>query len=287
MGDKPKIMNNYTINNLFNLKNKTAVVTGGGGFLGMIFAEALLESGANVALLDIDYDALENSKTSLYKNGHEVKIFKIDITKEDNICNVIDDINNNFKTIDILVNAAALAMKDMKNSSSSYFADFEIYEKSLWGNALDVNLTGTMLMCQKVGSIMKDNKSGSIINIASDVGIISPDHRIYKPNKVTNYKGTKFNTPISYSVTKTAILGMTRYLATYWATQGIRVNSISPAGVFNKQDSEFVKELSSRIPLGRMAKPFELKGPIVFLASDASSFVTGANLVVDGGRTIW
>jgi len=134
---------------------------------------------------------------------------------------------------------------------------------------------------------MKESKKGSIINIASDVAIISPDHRIYKKDESLGYGGVDFNTPAAYSVSKAGVLSLSRYLATYWAKDGIRVNSISPAGVFRNQDPGFIKMLSSRIPLGRMANPEELKGPVVFLCSEASSYMTGANLIVDGGRTIW
>ena len=135
---------------------------------------------------------------------------------------------------------------------------------------------------------MKQSKRGTIVNIASDVAVISPDHRIYEPDETSNYKGVPFNTPIAYSVSKAGILAFSRYLATYWAKDGIRVNSLSPAGVYRDTlDPDFVDQLVYRIPLGRMAKPEELKGPIVFLCSDASSFITGQNLIVDGGRTIW
>ena len=178
-------------------------------------------------------------------------------------------------------------MKNLLEGGKGFFAPFEEYEKDLWQISLDVNLTGTFLITQAIGKIMKSQKRGVIINIASDVAVISPDHRIYEPDEHFDYKGVPFNTPIAYPVTKAGILSFTRYLATYWAKDGIRVNSISPAGVFRDHDPKFVEQLAFRIPLGRMAFPQELKGPIVFLASDASSFMTGANLIVDGGRTCW
>ena len=185
------------------------------------------------------------------------------------------------------MNAAAFAMKNLQDGSRNYFENFEEYSQENWEKSITVNLTGTFLVTQVVGKMMKEKRSGSIINIASDVAIISPDHRIYKTDDSIGYEGVDFNTPAAYSVSKAGILSLTRYLATYWANDGIRVNSISPAGVFRNQNPEFVKVLSTRIPLGRMAKPDELKGPVVFLCSDASSYITGANLVVDGGRTIW
>jgi len=194
---------------------------------------------------------------------------------------------SNHSHIDCLINGAAFAMKNLQNGGDEYFAPFEDYLLSNWQMSINVNLTGTFLITQIVGRHMKKAQRGSIINIASDVAIISPDHRIYEADVRMNYDGVDFNTPAAYSVSKAGILAFTRYLATYWARDGIRVNSISPAGVFRNQDSKFVEILSSRIPLGRMANPEELKGPIVFLCSDASSYITGTNLVVDGGRTIW
>jgi NAD(P)-dependent dehydrogenase (short-subunit alcohol dehydrogenase family) len=134
---------------------------------------------------------------------------------------------------------------------------------------------------------MREQQRGAVVNIASDVAVISPDHRIYEPDERFDYEGVNFNTPLAYSVSKAGILAFTRYLATYWAKHGIRVNSVSPAGVWRGHDPKFVEQLAFRIPLGRMAFPQELMGPVVFLASDASSFITGANLMVDGGRTIW
>ena len=142
-------------------------------------------------------------------------------------------------------------------------------------------------MLQAVGKVMKSQQKGVVINIASDVAVISPNHNIYKADERFDYEGVDFNTPIAYSASKAGMLAMTRYLSTYWADDGIRVNSFSPAGVYRDQDPKFVERLSALIPLGRMAFAEEYKGPIVFLASDASSFMTGANLIVDGGRTIW
>ena len=148
------------------------------------------------------------------------------------------------------------------------------------------NLNGIFLITKEIVNSMKKNKNGSIVNVSSDLSIISPDHSLYKANKKTNYKGVDFNTPISYSVTKTAILGFTRYLSTLLSKNNIRVNTISPAGIYNNQPQHFVKEFSKRIPLGRMASVQEITNAIIFLSSDASSFVTGSNFVIDGGRTI-
>jgi NAD(P)-dependent dehydrogenase (short-subunit alcohol dehydrogenase family) len=156
---------------------------------------------------------------------------------------------------------------------------FERYPLELWQRALDVNLTGMFLITQAVGRVMVRQRRGAVINMASDLALISPDHRIYE--------GESFNTPISYSVGKTGVMGFTRYLATYWAKRGIRVNALAQAGMYDGHDARFVKKLSSLIPLGRMAAKNEYQGAVLFLASDASSFVTGATLVADGGRTAW
>ena len=164
---------------------------------------------------------------------------------------------------------------------------FEKYDFDLWQKSINGHLSSIFVATKSVAKYMLKRKQGSIINIASDVGIISPDHRIYEPNKKYRYKGVNFNTPISYSVAKAGIISLTRYLATYWAQKGIRVNCISPAGVYKKHNKKFVEQLSLRIPLGRMAKSGELNGAIIYLCSNASSYVTGHNLVVDGGRTIW
>ena len=175
----------------------------------------------------------------------------------------------------------------MLKANKNFFEEFEKYDFKLWQKSLDANLSSTFIATKAVVKYMLKRKKGSIVNIASDVGVISPDHRIYEPNKRYKYKGVNFNTPISYSVAKSGIISMTRYLATYWAKKGIRVNCISPAGVYKKHNKKFVEQLSQRIPLGRMAKPYELNGAIVYLCSNASSYVTGHNLVVDGGRTTW
>jgi len=175
----------------------------------------------------------------------------------------------------------------MLKTNVNFFEKFEKYNFQLWQKSLEGNLSGVFVVTKSVAKHMIKRKKGSIINIASDVGVISPDHRIYEANKKFNYKGVNFNTPISYSVAKSGIISMTRYLATYWAKKGIRVNCISPAGVYKKHDKKFVEQLSQRIPLGRMAKSDELNGAIIYLCSNASSYVTGHNLVVDGGRTIW
>ncbi|MBI3637449.1 MAG: SDR family oxidoreductase [Candidatus Rokubacteria bacterium] len=203
----------------------------------------------------------------------------VDITDPDSVVAMATKVVERYGRIDILINNAAMTVRQGSESGSGYFAPFETYPLDLWEQALHINLTGLFLCTQAVGRVMVRQRRGVILNVASDLSVISPDHRIYEDEK--------FNTPISYSVSKTAVLGFTRYLATYWAQHNIRVNAISPAGVFDGHKPTFVRKLSSLIPLGRMAAKDEYRGAVVFLVSDASSFMTGANLVVDGGRSAW
>jgi len=276
-----------SIKKMFDLRDRNILITGGSGFLGLHFAEAVSEMGGFPILLASDDNEINEAVKKLNNNNIDCAFYTVDITKGDTVCDAVNDIKRKYNTIDVLINSAAFAMKNLIEGGKEFFNPFEEYKEDLWQIMLDVNLTGTFLVTQSVGKIMKKQKKGSIINIASVVAMISPDHRTYKPDAKYNYKGVSFNTPISYPVTKSGLLAFTRYLATYWAKDGIRVNSISPAGVYKGHDKKFVEQLSYRIPLGRMAFPEELKGGIVFLASDASSFITGENLVIDGGMSIW
>lgn len=271
----------------FELRDRVAVITGGAGFLGGHFADALGELGATPVIVDVDAERVRDAVMRLRDAGLAAHGWPLDITRAEAVRSVVEGVVAECGRVDILVNAAAFAMKNLQHGGAGFFAPFEEYEPPLWQVSIDVNLTGTFLITQAIGAVMKRQRSGTIVNIASDVAVISPDHRIYQPDPAHDYAGVPFNTPIAYSVSKAGILAFTRYLATYWAKDGIRVNALSPAGVFRNQDPKFVAQLASRIPLGRMAFAEELKGPLVFLASDASSFMTGANLIVDGGRTIW
>jgi len=276
-----------TVKQELTLAGKNVVITGGAGFLGSYFAMGVSEMGGVPILVDMNQQNTDEATNFLTDKGHSAFGYSLDICNQNQVKDTFSSIVSNHSHIDCLINGAAFAMKNLQNGGDEYFAPFEDYLLSNWQMSINVNLTGTFLITQIVGRHMKKAQRGSIINIASDVAIISPDHRIYEADVRMNYDGVDFNTPAAYSVSKAGILAFTRYLATYWARDGIRVNSISPAGVFRNQDSKFVEILSSRIPLGRMANPEELKGPIVFLCSDASSYITGTNLVVDGGRTIW
>lgn len=279
---------NPTVKKLFDLTNRVVVITGGAGFLGRQHASALAESGCTVELWDIDPNALEKAKAELDKQ-YPGKIFtqEVDISDADSVAMATKKLESQHKRLDILVNNAGMTVARGQEKYKKYFDPFESYPIELWEMALQVNLTGTFLVTQSLAALLLKSGNASIINIASDVGVVSPDHRIYKANPKNEYRGVNFNSPLSYAASKAALIHMTKFWATYWAKSGIRVNSISPAGVSNEQDPKFVTELTERIPMGRMAQPHEFKGAIVYLASDASSFTTGHNLIIDGGRTSW
>ena len=275
------------MNNIFDLKNKKIVISGGAGFLGAEFSFAISAVGAIPIILDQSKKALNSLEKKFKKKKLKGEFFQVDLFNEAKLNKIISIVIKKYKIIDCLINLASYYSEVPKNKKNPLFDKFEEYNFKVWEKSLSGNLSSNFAIIKSVSKYMLKKKAGSIINIASDVGIISPDHRIYEPNKKTNYKGVKFNTPLSYSVSKAGIISMTRYLATYWAKSGIRVNCISPAGVYKKHDKKFVEQLSTRIPLGRMAKKHEFNGAIIYLCSNASSFVTGHNLVIDGGRTIW
>jgi len=275
------------LENLFNLEKKIIIVSGGAGFLGSEFSFALASTGAIPIIIDQNEKAVTSLKKRFKKKKIRSDFYIADLCNEKKINKIIELIVKKHKHIDCLINAASFTEWKQKNKKSNFFEKFENYSFDIWQKGLSGNLSSNFVITKSVSKYMLKKKSGSIVNISSDVGIISPDHRIYEENKKINYKGVNFNTPLSYSTSKSGIISMTRYLATYWSKFGIRVNCISPAGVYNKQDKKFVEQLSDRIPLGRMARKHEFNGAIIYLCSNASSFVTGHNLVIDGGRTIW
>lgn len=267
---------------LFHLQGRTAIVTGGAGMLGQRHAEAIADMGGIPVLLDLPSARLDEAAQRL-ADRYKAPILGVpaDITRKEDVERAVGTVIDRFQKIDILINNAAFTGK--RRSIEGLYAPFEEYPLSLWREALDVNLTGTFLVTQAVGKAMRAAGKGVVLNIASDVALVSPDHRIYQGLPA----GKSFNTPIAYSTTKAALLNFTRHLATYWASHGIRVNALCPAGVFDDQDPQFVRRLCQVIPLGRMASKDEYKGTIVYLVSDASAFMTGSVVVVDGGRTSW
>lgn len=275
------------MNSLFDLKHKNALVTGGAGLLGIQHTIALSRANANIYLLDIDDDRMNKALGIINdKNIKNVVPIICDITDENQVRKTCEDLLNKNIFIDILINNAGIDHKvdsviDYKKNSS-----FENFPLDMWKKELSVTVDGAFLMCKYFGSEMARRSSGSIINVASDLSVIAPDNRIYNFEEDHRLHDKTKSKAISYSVSKTALIGITRYLAAYWAKDGVRVNAISPGGVYTNQDPQFVDLLSSLIPMGRMANIDEYQGIIIFLACGASSYMTGQNIVIDGGRTI-
>jgi 2-deoxy-D-gluconate 3-dehydrogenase len=269
----------------FDLSGRVAVVTGGVGLLGAEFCRTLAEAGAAVAVVDLNASASQAVADSLTKDGYKALALPTDITRPDSVNAAVENVLSAFGRLDVLVNSAALDPKfdpDAVNKGITPGA-FEDYPLDLWNSALSVNLTGMFLMTQAcVKPMLEQDKKGSIINICSTYGLNGPDQRIY----VRDGQRVAFK-PIYYTVTKAGVLGFTKYLAAYYAETEIRVNALTPGGVFNNHEEYFVKNYSAKTILGRMAKKDEMNGGLLFLASDASSYMTGNNLVVDGGWTAW
>lgn len=277
-------MNN--VNDLFDLSGRIAIITGGAGLLGVQHAKALAEAGAIPILADIDADKVRTAAHSIRKDYDIDSIgIKTDITKISDIKKLLELVIDDYGTIDILINNAANNPKIEKNNNEGTWDRFEKLSLETWNKDLSINLTGAFLCSQVIGTQMVLRRKGIILNIASDLGVIAPDQRIYTKEGVPDNK--QHVKPVTYSVSKFGLIGLTKYLATYWATKGIRVNSLSPAGVYTNQPTDFVMKLSNLIPMNRMARVDEYKGAIVFLCSDASSYMTGANLIIDGGKTSW
>jgi NAD(P)-dependent dehydrogenase (short-subunit alcohol dehydrogenase family) len=269
---------------LFNLTGKTALITGAGGLLGPKHAEALIECGAYVILTDHHEDrAVEKAEMLNDKYGKLVaSSHYMDVTNK----KWVEDVFSRYECIDILVNNAAKDPKVKKDGGLKPDSRFETMSEEYWNEGIDAAINGTFICSQVAANKMLDNGTGGVIlNISSDLGVIAPDQRIYrKPGVAEDMQNVK---PITYSAAKWAIIGMTKYLAVYFAEKNIRVNCLSPTGVFNNHPEEFVKKLSNIIPMGRMAHIDEYKGAIAFLCSEASSYMTGENMVIDGGKTVW
>ncbi|MCW8995182.1 MAG: SDR family oxidoreductase [Psychromonas sp.] len=268
------------ISELFSLKEKIAIVTGALGLIGKHHCHALAEAGANVVVCDLNESQCAKFASSLSVLSLGIGV---NITDKKSVLSLKRKVLSNYGKIDILVNNAAINDKFEDPQSALEESKFENYPVEMFKKSLDVNVTGMFICSQVLGSEMANRGSGSIINVASTYGIVAPDQSIYK-----NEKGEQsFYKSAAYPVTKGAVISFTRFLATYWANKGVRVNTLSPGGVKDNQEEFFVKNYSNRTPLGRMAFPTDYKGALVFLASDASSYMTGANLVVDGGWTAW
>ena len=272
-----------TLPELFDLTNRTAVVTGGSGLLGQEFCRTLASAGANVVIADVQNNAVNQYAATLAQDGYQALGQACDITQPGDVQKMVDKTLSTFGRLDILVNSAALDPKFSPDQIGQQGANaFEDYPLDAWQQALDVNLTGMFLATQACVQPMLAQEGGVIVNLCSMYGISAPDQRLYqREGQPPQFK------PVTYSTTKAGVLGFTKYLAGYYRGKNIRVNALTPGGVFNNHDDEFVQQYAARAILGRMAEKDEMNGALLFLASDASKYMTGANLVVDGGWTAW
>ena len=269
----------------FNLDGKVAIITGGAGLLGVQHAKAIAEAGGIPILWDINSEAaIAMADEIATKFNVKCQGMEVDITNPNDVGKALDNILTTHRQLNILINNAANNPKVNFHTPTTW-SRFENFSLKMWQKDLDVGLTGAFLCSRIVGTHMASHGGGVILNIASDLGVIAPDQRIYRqPDYSENEQPVK---PVTYSVIKHGLIGLTKYLATYWAGKDVRVNALSPGGIYTDQPVDFVKKLTDLIPMGRMANQNEYKAAVLFLVSDASSYMTGANLVVDGGRTCW
>ncbi len=267
----------------FDLTDRTALITGAGGLLGPQHAIALVETGASVILADIDLAKAESACEQVRKSvpGAQARALLLDVTKPEMVREAAEKLGR----IDILVNNAAIDAKVTSQPGVANGSRLEVFPLGQWNIEVSVGLTGAMLTAQVFGAKMAANGGGVILNIASDLSVFAPDQRLYRRDDVASEMEQPVK-PVTYSAIKHGLLGLTKYLATYWAAQGVRCNALSPGGVFNGQGEAFVAKLANLIPMGRMARPDEYRAAVQFLCSDASSYMTGQNIVMDGGRSV-
>lgn len=279
-------MSQLELPKVFDLTGKVALVTGGAGLLGVQHARALAEIGARVVVADINPAAAEREAAKIKADfgSERAMALTLDVASPESVAAGLESVLARFGAIHVLVNNAAIDPKVQKDSVVET-SRLEHFPLDQWRFQIDVGLTGAFLCSQVFGGWMAAHGGGAVLNIASDLAVFAPDQRLYrKPGLPDERQPVK---PVTYSVIKTALIGLTRYLATYWNEAGIRVNALSPGGVYNGQGDEFVARLSQLIPLGRMARADEYRAAVQFLCSDASSYMTGQNIVMDGGRSAW
>ncbi|GFI22634.1 NAD-dependent glycerol dehydrogenase [Lachnospiraceae bacterium] len=272
----------------FYIENKIVVITGGAGLLGKKHAEAVIEGKGIPVLIDISAQALDAAKKQLidtYGKNCSVECYTADITKSQRIKEISDDLIKKYEHIDVLINNAANNPKVEGKAANMKAIQFENFPMQMWIDDIAVGLTGAFVCAQIFGEVMARQGDGNILNISSDLGIIAPDQRIYRKEELSAEEQPV--KPVTYSVIKHGLIGLTKYLATYYAEKGIRANTLCPSGVFNGQNEEFLDKLTNLIPMGRMANINEYKSTILYLISDASSYMTGSTVIVDGGRTCW
>ena len=263
---------------LFNLENKIAIITGANGLLGKEHAIALSDMGCNLVLTDINIDNLIEFKNNLNKKNSRsnIDILKLDVTSKDSWIKIKKFCLDKYNKIDILVNNAAFTNQSKTPSFNSTFFNFPLDD---FNKLIQVNLNGSFLGCQIIGEVMVNQKNGSIINMASLYGVVSPNHTIYE--------NTEISQPPAYSISKAGVIQLTKYCGTLFAKDNVRVNCITPSGIFNNHSGLFLERFNKLIPMKRMADKSEMRGALVYLASNASSHCTGHNLIVDGGWTSW
>ncbi len=274
-----------TIDDIFSLQNQHVLITGASGLLGEKHAEAVAIAKGTPILSDLNEDKLNLVAESIYQK-HSIKCltYKMDVTSEQSVSETLVKLKKNGIKIDVLINNAA-RNPAVDNNGIQNSNRLENLNLSLWEKDISVGLTGAVICSKVFGSEMLKWGEGNIINISSDLGVIAPDQRLYKKDSLS-YEEQDVK-PVSYSVVKHGLIGLTKYLATYWADRNIRCNAISPGGVFNGQNEIFLSRIQEKIPMGRMANIDEYMGAIIFLCSQASSYMNGANLIMDGGRSVW
>lgn len=270
------------VNQLFNLKDRVIIVAGGAGQIGFSFSTILADAGANVVIADIDEEMGKQKIAALpdVKNRQRLHLKKLDVSQPLEIPTFFNEVHQQFGSLYGLINCFHFKGNTRKlDTSSNFFAGFEDYPLEAWNLVHDVNLKGSFLMSQGILPYLKKSSSSVIVNISSTYGNVSPNKSIYGTSGI--------NSPVAYATSKAALINLTRYMATHLAEYGVRVNTLSPGGVFNNQSEEFIENYTKLTPLKRMARPDDYQGAILFLMSDASKYMTGANLIVDGGWTAW